>query len=240
MPRSTRVHRPPLPWRTQRPRSALLHNLFSGRCRFCQARSLTGELCPGCREDLPWITAACQCCGLPLASGAAHCAACASRPPRFDRAHVFWTYTDGVDALIRRFKFKEDLAAGRLLTELAAGTLTRRRIPCAGPLVPMPLHPVRYRHRGFNPAALIAGWLGATVMQSLVCRDRHTPAQRGRSARERATNLRDAFRLQRPPPRAVTLVDDVITTGASLGVLADCLRHGGAERIEVIALARTI
>lgn len=240
MPPSTPLHRSPLPWRIQPLRSALLHNLFSGRCRICHARSLTGELCPGCHEDLPWITAACERCGLPLASGAAHCAACISRPPLFDRAHVLWTYTDGVDALIRRFKFEEDLAAGRLLTELAAGTLARRRIQCAGPLVPMPLHPLRYRQRGFNPAALIAGWLGATVMQSLVCRDRHTPAQRGQSARQRATNLRAAFRLERPPPRVVTLVDDVITTGASLGALAECLRRGGAERIEVIALARTI
>ncbi|RZU99247.1 ComF family protein [Spiribacter vilamensis] len=240
MPISITRHSSPPPWRLPGRGSAYLHNLFSGRCRFCHARSLSRGLCPGCCEDLPWISAACRRCGLPLASGAAECAGCLADPPPFDRARVLWTYGDGVDELIRAFKLREDLAAGRLLTELAAEALCERGVACHGPLVPIPLHTARYRQRGFNQSALIARWLGAAVMESLVFRHRHTPPQRGRSAADRRAALHGAFRLQRPPPRSVTLVDDVVTTGASLAAVAECLREGGVERVEVIALARAI
>jgi len=233
-PQTRTAWRPPGRW------AAFLHNLFSGRCRLCQARSLACPLCPGCREDLPWISAACERCGLPLASGEPLCAGCRTAPPPLDRTRVIWTYSDGVDDLIRAFKLHEDLAAGRLLTELAAAALHQRRTPCQGPLVPMPLHPTRYRRRGFNQSALIAGWLGPPVASSLIRRHRYTAPQRGQTAADRRTNLHGAFRLQRPPPPAVTLVDDVVTTGASLAAVADCLRQGGVERIEVIALARAI
>ena len=228
------------PWRPPGRGAAFLHNLLSGRCRFCQARSLECPLCPGCREDLPWISAACERCGLPLASGEPLCAGCRTAPPPFDRTRAIWTYGEGVDDLIRAFKLHEDLAAGRLLAELAATALHQRGTPCHGPLVPMPLHAARYRRRGFNQSALLARWLGPPVAPSLIQRHRHTAPQRGQTAADRRANLHGAFRLQRPPPAAVTLVDDVVTTGASLAAVADCLRRGGVRRIEVIALARAI
>ncbi|MEX0431162.1 ComF family protein [Spiribacter insolitus] len=227
-------------WRSTTPLEHWLHNLLDGRCRFCAARSLQHPLCAGCREDLPWITAACRRCALPLASGASQCAGCLSNPPPFDRTHALWTYTHGVDRLIRAFKLREDFSAGRLLTSLAANAMRERKKPCHGPLLPMPLHPKRYRQRGFNQSALIAGWLGPPVIMRLVHRRRHTPPQRGLDAAARQRNLEGAFRLQCPPPRSVVLVDDVLTTGASLAELANCLRAGGTERIEVIVLARAI
>lgn len=227
-------------WRSPGRLEHWLHNLLDGRCRFCAARSPRHPLCAGCREDLPWITAACRRCGLPLASGASECAGCLSKPPPFDRTLALWTYTDGVDRLIRAFKLRGDFSAGRLLTSLAAGAMRERNTPCHAPLLPMPLHPVRYRQRGFNQSALIAGWLGPPVIGRLVQRRRNTPPQRGLDAATRQRNLSGAFRLQCPPPRSVVLVDDVLTTGASLRELANCLRSGGTERIEVIVLARAI
>ena len=77
-------------------------------------------------------------------------------------------------------------------------------------------------------------------MEGLVRRQRHTPAQRGLDAASRRRNLAGAFQLQHPPPRAVMLVDDVLTTGASLAALANCLRAGGTRRIEVLVLARAV
>ncbi|MEX0448903.1 ComF family protein [Spiribacter sp. 221] len=227
-------------WRSPGRLEHWLHNLLDGRCRFCAARSPRHPLCAGCREDLPWITAACRRCGLPLASGASECAGCLSKPPPFDRTRALWTYTDGVDRLIRAFKLRGDFSAGRLLTSIAAGAMRERTTPCHAPLLPMPLHPVRYRQRGFNQSALIAGWLGPPVIGRLVQRRRNTPPQRGLDAATRQRNLSGAFRLQCPPPRSVVLVDDVLTTGASLRELANCLRSGGTERIEVIVLARAI
>lgn len=217
-----------------------LHQIFSGRCRFCAARCQHREICPGCLEDLPWITAACRHCGMPLASGADCCARCLSQPPAIDRTVALWAYCDGIDALIRAFKLNADLAAGRLLAELAREALARRGIRCIGPLLPMPLHPKRYRERGFNQSAMIAHWLGPTVMTGQVQRIVNTPSQRGLDAAARQTNLQSAFVLNQPPPRAITLIDDVLTTGASLHALAQTLRRGGTQWVEAIVLARAI
>lgn len=227
-------------WRQPSRWDTWLDALFSGRCRFCAAPAAGPSLCPGCREDLPWITVGCRTCGLPLASGAPQCASCLMHPPPFDRTWALWRYRDGVDTLIRRFKLQGDLSAGRLLTTLAATALAARGVRCAGPLLPMPLHPRRYRARGFNQSQFIARRLGPAVAEGLVTRRRHTPPQRGLDAAARRDNLHGAFVLRRPPPPSVTLVDDVLTTGASAAALADCLRRGGVQHVEVLVLARAI
>ncbi|MDR9432643.1 MAG: ComF family protein [Spiribacter sp.] len=225
-------------WRSPRRFDGLLHAVFDGRCRFCTARSAPLAICPGCHEDLPWISAGCQQCGLPLASGALQCAACLSRPPPFQHGMALWHYAHGIDRLIKRFKLNEDYAAGRLLTQIAACGLRTRRWSCPAPLIPMPLHLARFTERGFNQSALIAKGLGTPVDSTLVRRIEHTPPQRGLEAAARRHNLSQAFALTRTPPAALTLVDDVITTGASLTALAECLRANGTRTIHVIALAR--
>lgn len=214
--------------------------LLNGCCYFCSAPAASPAICHGCHEDLPWISAACRCCGLPLSSGAARCAGCLGAPPAFDRSLALWSYTSGIDTLIRRFKLADDLAAGRLLTTMAAAQLHARQWRCPAPMIAMPLHRRRIRQRGFNQAQLIARWLGGPSLEHIVERTQHTPSQRQLDAATRQANLRNAFTLKHQPPKAVTLIDDVMTTGASLNALARCLRAGGTEHIEVIVLARAI
>ncbi len=177
---------------------------------------------------------------MPLASGADYCATCLTQPLAIERTVALWAYSDGIDDLIRAFKLQADMAAGRLLSEVAREALARRPLRILGPLVPTPLHAKRFRARGFNQSALIARWLGPPVMDSLVRRAIHTPSQRGLNAKARKTNLDQAFQLLHPPPKAVTLVDDVLTTGATLNALATTLRKGGTEHIQAIVLARAI
>ncbi|TQE99032.1 MAG: ComF family protein [Spiribacter salinus] len=230
----------PLFWKATPRWATWLDQLYSGRCRFCSAPAANPDLCPGCREDLPWITAACETCAMPLASGAPRCAGCLTQPPPFDRALALWRYNQGIDTLIRQFKLNGDLSAGRMLTGLAAMSLARRNVRCAEPLVPMPLHPKRRRTRGFNQSAFIANRLGPTVADTLARRQRNSPPQRGLTAAARQRNLRDAFAVQGEPPTCVTIIDDVLTTGASAGALARCLKDAGVSRVEVLVLARAI
>jgi len=232
--------KPAVEWRSIDRIATMGHALLDGRCRLCAGPSAYWAICAGCHEDLPWISAACRRCGLPLSSGADHCAGCLSAPPVFNRSVAVWSYTNAIVPLIRRFKLYDDWAAGRLLSAMAAAQLRARRWSCPAPLVAMPLHAQRLRQRGFNQAELIARWLGGPLIKRLVKRTQNTPSQRQLNAATRENNLRGAFALQASPPQALTLVDDVMTTGASLNALAQCLREGGTQHIEVIVLARAI
>ena len=110
-------------------------------------------------------------------------------------------------------------------------------------VVPVPLHPRRLRGRGFNPAAAIARDVaracGAQFAPVALARTRDTPSQTGLDRRARARNVRGAFRARGPVPEAVWLVDDVVTTGATLEAAARALRGAGARRILAICAART-
>ena len=218
--------------------SSVLHQLFDGRCRFCNACCPRQDICAACKEDLPWITAACATCGLPLASGASHCADCLSQPPPFTRTTAIWHYADDIQKLIQAYKFEEDFAAGRLLAELAAETVQRRGRFLNATLVPMPLHPKRRRERGFDHIQHLARWMGYSLCHQLLKRQRHTPPQSGLDAAARAHNLAQAFTLTATPPKRVILFDDVLTTGASAREAAVTLKAAGVETVECLMIAR--
>lgn len=216
------------------------HSRFFGRrCRLCRGQGQGAlELCHGCRGDLPWIRCPCRHCGLPLPAGDRLCGRCRYRPPPFATVLAPLRYDGTAAALIRRFKFHGDLAAGRLLADLLAGCLPADR-PQA--LIPVPLHPSRLRQRGFNQAREIARRLGPPILGNAVRRQRPTAEQSGLAAGERRRNMRDAFRLVgRPLPTHVAIVDDVMTTGATARELTRTLRRGGVERVDVYALARAV
>lgn len=214
--------------------------LLAGHCRLCGDRAPGPELCRPCQSDLPWLLHACRLCALPLppAAGGEVCGRCRRRPPPLGGSHAVWHYEGGIAGLIRAFKFQGDLAAGRLLTDLAAPALAGRRAP-PPVLVPVPLHPRRRRERGFDQALEIARGLGPPVATDLVRRTRETAAQSGLDAGARRRNVRGAFAVTgRPLPRQLTLVDDVLTTGASARELARTLRAAGVEHVELLVLAR--
>jgi ComF family protein len=221
-----------------------LNALLPPTCRLCGAHGRSGhDLCPGCAEDLPWLSGGCPRCARPLAGvKPLPCGACLRRPPPFERVEAPFSYAAPVDHLIHAFKFRADLAAGRLLAQLLVGHV-RRRSELPELLLPVPLHPARLGERGFNQAhelaRLVGRKLAIPVAPTLLTRTRHTPPQHGLAAKARRANVRGAFALSRPlPARHVALIDDVFTTGQTATELARVLRRAGAERVEVWVLAR--
>lgn len=221
-----------------------LDGLLPPTCRLCGAHGQKGhDLCPGCAADLPWLSGGCPRCARPLAAGRAlTCGACLRRPPPFERVEAPFLYAAPIDHLIHAFKFRADLAAGRLLAQLLAEHL-RRRSELPELLLPVPLHPKRLGERGFNQAhelaRVLARALGIPEAPALLTRTRHTPPQHGLAAKARRANVRGAFALSRPlPARHVALIDDVFTTGQTATELARVLRRAGAERVEIWVLAR--
>ena len=176
------------------------------------------------------------------------CAQCRRRAPRFDYARSAARYEDVVREALHAFKFRgrRALAAplGDLLVEAMEGWL-----PVGVPalLLPVPLHPRRERERGFNQASLLAWRVGRAwqcpVRNDVLVRAVATHSQTELDAPARRANVRDAFRLRRPEliaGRHVLLVDDILTTGATLSECARCLREGGAAAVGALTVARVV
>jgi len=209
-----------------------------------------GTLCPTCWADLTFITAPlCACCGLPFsfaAPGDSRCGQCIAVPPPYARARAALVYDEGCRGLVLAFKHgdRTDLAPvfGRWLARAGAELLAGADL-----LVPVPLHRWRLFRRRYNQAALLAQALaresGVACMPDLLVRRRATPSQGGLGRRGRARNVAGAFALSRRardlvPGRAILLIDDVHTTGATLGECAKLLSRAGAARVEVLTVAR--
>lgn len=200
-------------------------------------------LCPGCLADLPAAGPACYRCGGTLAGGGV-CGRCLARPPPFDHALGAFAYAYPVDHLIRGLKYRQWLAVCRALTPVLARRIRIDGGARPGILLPVPLHYRRLVGRGYNQAQEIARGLGRSlgvpVATTLARRRRATPEQARLPLPARRRNLRGAFVLNTAPGcKHIAIVDDVMTSGATVGELARVLRKGGVERIDVWVLART-
>lgn len=143
-----------------------------------------------------------------------------------------------VDQLLIRFKFHQDLAAGRLLSQLML-----QRVPAfaTGPLAPVPLHWRRLRSRGYDQALELTRPVARALRQPLwrgLHRDRLTAAQSDLDADARRRNLRDAFAVISPPPSRLTIVDDVMTTGATLDAAVHAVQRAGLPDAALWVCAR--
>lgn len=221
--------------------------LFPSRCLACDAAGVDGlDLCPGCLADLPWQPPACIRCALPLATlgGEDTCAACQIDPPPLAACHAACRYGAPLDLLLPRFKFHADLAAGRLLSQLMARAFAGLPAPAA--LVPVPLHRARLRRRGYDQALELArplaAALGLGLRMDLLQRHRNTRAQSSLDAAARRENLVDAFQVGGTGelPSHVALVDDVMTTGATLHAAAEALLDAGVRRVDAWVCARAL
>jgi len=219
--------------------------LLPPHCLLCgQTGSAQRDLCTACAADLLRNAVCCQRCALPLETMAPLCGECLQREPPFASAAVPFVYAAPLDQLITHLKFGRNLAAGRVLSELWIDALRAATPAQPAALIPVPLHPDRLRERGYNQALELARPLARTfaiaLRDDLLVRKRATAAQSNLDAPERQRNLRGAFAVTdgSAVPAHVAVIDDVMTTGATLRECARALLQAGAERVDVWALAR--
>jgi ComF family protein len=219
------------------------------RCLACgEVVADDGVLCAACWKGITFLGPPhCARCGLPFEYPDQHgalCGACAGDPPSFERARSMLRYDDASRGLILAFKHGDRTHAapafGRWMRRAGAELLADADL-----LVPVPLHWTRLLMRRYNQAALLAQAIrragGPPGAVDLLVRRRRTPSQGqlGRDARRR--NVGGAFALRRGADVAgkrVVLVDDVLTTGATVGECARILKRAGAARVDVLTLAR--
>mgnify|MGYP003460724517 FL=1 len=222
----------------------LLGGLWPACCLVCgeACEPRSHGLCAACRGALPWNRSACLRCGLPLPLPAAACGHCQRRPPPLAETRSVFRYEPPLDRLLPRLKFHDDLAAGHLLGTLMAQALAGTERPAA--LVPLPLHRRRLRGRGFDQtlelAKPLARALHVPLMDDVLVRVRETAPQSRLDAAARRRNLRRAFAVREGAilPTHVVLIDDVMTTGATLHAAADALLRAGAARVDAWVCAR--
>ena len=210
-------------------------------CALCAAPSGTALICAACTAAMPWQPPACPRCALPSTHGGT-CGHCLCDPPAFDRSQAAFVYAFPLDRLVQSFKYHGALAYAGWFAE---AMLERRAQPPAGDvLIPVPLAHARQRDRGFNQALELARPLarrtGIPLAADAAARIRDTPPQASLPWAERARNIRGAFTCSIPlAGQHVVVVDDVMTTGASLEEFARTLKRAGAASVENWLVART-
>jgi len=215
---------------------------FASRCIFCGAAGAHDGTCLDCLGELPGRNdERCPVCAIPMPV-AELCGECLRKPPAFRGVLTAASYQFPLDAAIQRLKYGHDLALVAPLAALLIGVLAEHARPDL--VVPMPLARARLRERGFNQAAELARWLTASMGLRLsldaATRTRETAPQAFLPFDERARNIRNAFAASSAVAGLhVAVVDDVLTTGATLHELAKALRRAGAREVTGWVLART-
>jgi ComF family protein len=211
---------------------------FGGACFVCRGRSQE-LLCETCRGELPRLAGElCPRCALP-SPGAAVCGRCLAEPPGFDGTLAALAYDFPADALVHALKFRGELALAPFLGKMLLQVIQN---PSVDRVIPVPLSAQRLRERGYNQAVEIARHVLPGKMDVDVCvRQQDSTPQMQLPYDERQRNVRGAFRCRRPLLGAsVAVVDDVMTTGATLDELARTLKRAGATRVVNWVVARTL
>lgn len=221
---------------------ALANLLIPPVCLLCGDRATSEGLCAGCHAGLPPLPAQrCPVCAVPNQTGGI-CGRCLQKRPAFDRVVAALPYAFPVNALVQGLKYRGNLAFARPLAAAIAYALDREPYPDL--VIPMPLAPARLRGRGFNQAMelarLVQREFGFRIAARGCRRSREGVPQAALPWKERARNVRGAFDCDLDlEGKSVAVVDDVLTTGATLNELAATLKRRGAREVVGWIAART-
>lgn len=228
--------------------------MFPGSCPVCgevEPQYITGDgnayICPACERKLQRVRQpVCLRCGKPLGEGGArreYCLDCVKKKHFFEQGRAVFVYQGAITRSMYRLKYsnRRDYApvfAKEAYKEL--GDWIGRIQPQA--LIPVPLHPMRRRSRGYNQAELIAGALsrltGIPMEKRLVVRKVNTSPQKKLNEQERKNNLKNAFQMSKNIVQLtkVLLVDDIYTTGSTVDAVAETLMRAGIAKVYVLCI----
>ncbi|MBL4801544.1 MAG: ComF family protein [Emcibacter sp.] len=229
----------------------LLDQFLPPRCLSCGSGAQdAGRICPTCWKELEFLQgAACDCCGFPFPFDqvleGALCGTCQADPPAFDRARAAVRYDDGSRRMIISFKHGDRTDYADFFAQLLF--LASYALDVSEAIViPVPLHKKRLRKRRYNQAALMGQAFARkkqmAYIPDMLLREKYTPPQEGDN-HDRQRNVAGAFKVNDKhlavlSGRMIILVDDVYTTGATVGACAQILKRAGAKGVKIVTVAR--
>lgn len=203
------------------------------------------DMCQPCYDGLLTVGSHCYCCARVFASDSINlqlCGECQKKPPAFDRTYTPFIHQGAIRHLINQCKFNGAYKYSRLLGLLLADFLANNaELPEL--IIPVPLHPKRYRQRGFNQTLeigkIIAQELSIPIDNTCCLHVKNTPHQISLSGKQRHKNIKNAFQLRIiPKAHHIAILDDVLTTGATANELASVIKASGVSRVDVWVCAR--
>jgi ComF family protein len=222
-----------------------LSGRLPSQCAVCHAWP-SRPVCDDCVQRFGQPVPRCPTCALPALTGMRQCGACITNPPPIDQALAAVTYDFPWSSLMAQFKFQEHTGwAGSFAILMRSAPWVEPALERADCLLPMPLSPTRLQQRGFNQAMLLARALEpGKVRADILLRVKETQPQSSLPRNERLLAVQGAYALepQRVPDvhgKRIVVIDDVMTTGASLHAAATVLRRAGAAHITALVFART-
>lgn len=226
----------------------LVETIYPSRCMACDTYTDTPHgLCPDCWRETVFISGArCECCGIPLPGEGddLKCDTCLKFPPAWHHGAAAVMYAGSGRKLVLALKHGDRLDLAPALAGWIK-TPARDLLACADIIAPVPLHRSRFFRRRFNQSAELArnltGFSTAKYAPDLLLRHRKTPSQDGLNRAARFDNQRGAFTANRRfnmAQKSVLLVDDVMTTGATLSACAEACYAADAKNVDIVVLAR--
>lgn len=231
----------------------MIRSALPAACIVCgQAAGRDFSICRDCERSMPELGDCCRRCGVELRGAPSQdscCNLCLRSPPSFETCKAAFPYVTPINRLIAHFKFSARFDVGYSLSRVLADVFNAHYRDTAKPelLLPVPLHPRRLSSRGYNQAMEVCKVLSqhcrVATSDSVLQKTRNTEAQTEMtSATARKNNLRGAFALRNPHRLKnvthIALVDDVVTTMATVEAIAKLLQAHGRCRIDVWCLAR--
>lgn len=221
-------------------------------CSLCGQKLPAEEknrVCKKCKKDFKEVEGLiCTKCGIPLDGGGEHCYVCKDNKNAFffDRMRSSYLYKDGLRALVLKFKYSDRMF---LAADLAAGMVKTFKdndfYHDADIIIPVPLNIFRRIRRGYNQAALLAFEISRhtlkPVSEKVLIRKKITKPQFKLSKKERFDNIKDSFAVKKGAAvknKNVLLIDDIVTTSATVSACANALKKAGAAKVNVLTLAR--
>ncbi len=229
----------------------MYHNIASitqlfrlpARCNLCnQHHDSKIAICAECLFIFKKLGPACRHCAHPLPDDFfLVCGHCCRKKPYIDLVRTAYCFEEPLRSLLHEFKYREGLYLLSTLGQLMMDALPKKTLQTEC-LIPVPMHPKRLSHRGFNQAAELTKYVGRVLKlpyELSYCKKiNNTPPQAHLKAKERQTNLKDAFQAKSKSYQHVTLIDDLMTTGNTANELARILKKQGVVQVDLWCIAR--